>query len=203
MTIAQGLFWMALGGLLSPLGFLVFNRFARFKDRTLDDVVEFLIYPEHEQSRTVFDPELEQELRFLKVRRNFRRTQRRRLDLIRKYFRTLFHDMRVVVEWADTEWNDMLYLHAEDEYDAETHDLMRLVRKKGKLFCFLVLLRLAHIWFSILFLRLGILPIPSITRLYKVGNVDLLKLYDQVKAAAAQWGGTCDEEFGQQIMQRM
>src|SRR5205807_2299921 len=117
-----------------------------FKDRTLDDVVEFLINPEHEQSRTVFDPELEQELRFLKVRRNFRRTQRRRLDLMRKYFRTLLHDMRVVVEWADTEWNDMLYLHAESEYDADTHELMRLVRKKGKLFWLLVLLRLVHTW---------------------------------------------------------
>ena len=124
MTIDHVALWMTLGGSLLSVILLALNRFARFSDRTLDDVVEFLIDPEHERSREVFDSAVEQELRFLKVKRNFRRTQRRRLDLARRYFRTMLHDMRVVVDWANTEWNDMLYLHAEDEYDVETRELI-------------------------------------------------------------------------------
>src|SRR5436309_3022784 len=187
MTIDHVALWMTLGGSLLSVILLALNRFARFSDRTLDDVVEFLIDPEHERSREVFDSAVEQELRFLKVKRNFRRTQRRRLDLARRYFRTMLHDMRVVVDWANTEWNDMLYLHAEDEYDVETRELMKTVRKKGKLFLILALLRLAHIVFLSVSLKIGILPVPGISRLYKMAGIDLLKLYDQVKQAAAQW----------------
>jgi len=203
MAIGVALFWTIVGGVLFPAGFFLFNQFVRFRDRTLDDVIEFLINPEHEDSRTVFDAQIEQELRFLKVKRNFRRTQRRRLDLVRRYFRTMMYDMRIVVEWANTEWKDMMYLHAEDEYDADTHELMKLIRKKGKLFLFMAFLRLGYVWFLMFSLRIGVLPIPGIARLYKLAGIDMLKLYDQVKAASAQWAATCDEEYGQQILQRM
>ena len=200
--IGFALLCIAAGSLLAAVAFLAFNQLAQFKERTIDDVPEFLRPPKEEVDRSLFDPAVDDALRQLRVPETLRRKQRIRLDLAAERYRCKYHAVRVVLQWLNTEWHDMRHLHTMGEYTQEALENLQIARELGSRFCRLALLPMAKMWMLRILLRLDkflLLPTPNIAAFRKVGRVDMLKLYEEFKLAAAEFARTYGDDQSEQL----
>jgi hypothetical protein len=190
--------WSAAGCIVVILGLVVLlHDLSQFKERTIDEVPEFL-RPEGERiDEMLFDPAVDGSLRALRVPVNFRRKQRARLDLAARYYASKNHRVRVLLQWGNTEWHDMHAFRTQDEYSQDALKNLAILRRKGKRYNRLVLRLRAKIWAMRIVMRLDklmLLPTPDIARLRRIATVDMLALYQEIKAATLAFGRTYGEE---------
>lgn len=174
-----------------------------FKERTIDEVIGYLRRIDWQELKLLFDAEEEEKLRGFWLPRNFRRTQRARLDQAREFLRCMYHNCLLLFQWSNTERKDKRkhHLQYEPELTASISNLVSITRR----FCWIAfVIRFKIIFLSLLnFDKLPFLPIPSVVALRTVRNTDLIELYEAVKKAAAALASVYGEESVQQIMGTM
>lgn len=176
--------------------FYVLRRLSQFTKRTWDDVPEFLRHINHEAVERLFDANDE---RATLAFGNPRRALRCRLDLAREYVRNLHHNVTIVYQWGETEWQDMVRHHL--EYDEDTRQKMLALHREA--ITFLVAARVAMVkmwlWSVVQFEKWPVLALASVAVLRTPGSVDLLHAYQRVKNAAAALASVYGEEHSEEI----
>jgi hypothetical protein len=200
--IGFALLCLAVGILLTIVGFLFLNHLAQFSERTIEDVPEVLRPTNPEIEQSLFDPAVDEALRRLRVPVNFRRKQRIRLDLAAQCYRCKFHHVHLCLQWLNTEWHDMHRLNSMDEYTEDALENLDLARETGKRFFKRAALVMAKLWLLRILMRLDklrLLPTPRISALRKFAGVDMLKLYEQFKAATAEFARTYGDDESERL----
>lgn len=198
----SSLLWMAVGSLSTIALLLFLDWLAQFDKRTIDDVPEFVRSQNPQIDEELFDPDIEEALRRLRVPVNLRRKQRVRLDLAAERYRGKYHNVRTGLQWLNTEWVDMHHLNSMDEYTEDALENLQIARKDGKRFLRLGLRVRAKIWVLRILMRLDklrLLPTPNVAALGKVAGVDMLKLYEEFKAATAEFARTYGDDQTEQL----
>lgn len=164
------------------------NRASRFKERTLEEVFDFVHPLDNQDAETLFDPDEEgQAAHFWQTRELYREEQRRRLGRAQTYILRRRHNALIVEQWANTEWSDMHQHCLQDEVGPDLIEAILAVRKAAGAFRMAATIVLAKISLWNLFLlwdKGRLLPIPSVAGLRKTGSVDLLLSYREVREAA-------------------
>ena len=199
--------WLtALGVILMCGMFWLLNELTKFKQRTISEVPDFLRSLDGRVTAELFNLGMEQEQRQQRAPRNFRRDQRIGLDLAREYYLRQYHNVRIQRQWSTTESNFIRRFNTQDEYTEARLEKMEQVRRQSRKFCQLAVLVLAKIWILSLLMSLDkfcLLPTPGVAALSKIGPVDMLGLYREIKAAAAEFAKTYGDEKSQAILSRM
>ncbi|HXB21495.1 MAG TPA: hypothetical protein VNV88_08940 [Candidatus Solibacter sp.] len=183
------------------------DRASRFKERTLDEVFDFVHPLDNQDAATLFDPqEEEQAARFWQTRELYREEQRRRLARAQSYILRRRHNALIVEQWANTEWSDMRRYHLEDEAGPDLIEAILAVQKAAAEFrvaCTLVLARIG-LWNVLLLAdKSRLLPLPSVAGLRTTGKVDLLLGYQAVKESALALARFYGEERYQRLQALM
>ena len=164
------------------------DRASRFKERTLDEVFDFVYPLDNQDAGTLFDPEEEEQTAvFWQTRELYREEQRRRLARAQTYILRRRHNALIVEQWANTEWSDMRRHHLEDEAGPDLIEAILTVQRAAVEFrvaCTTVLARISFWHVLLLADQWRILPLPSVAGLRTTGKVALLLSYRAVKQAA-------------------
>lgn len=194
------LLWSAIGVTLLYSGL---RSLTVFRDRTIDEVIGYLRQIDWQELKMLFDPEEEEKLRGFWLPRNFRRTQRARLDQAHEFLVCMCYNCLLLFQWSNTERKDKRrhHLQYEPELTASILNLVSITkrfRRIGFVIRFkITLLSLVN------FDKLAFLPIPSVVALRTVRDTDLIELYEAVKKAATALASVYGEESVQQIMATM
>lgn len=176
--------------------YCLLRRLSQFTRRTWDDVPEFLRPINHGAVKRLFDAAQETEAL---PSRNSRRVLRSRMDLAREYLRNLHHNVTIVYQWGETEWQHRVR-HG-PEYDGETRDKMLSLHREA--ITFLVAARVALVkiwlWSVVQFEKWPAVPCATMAGLRTPGSVDLLHAYQRVKDAAAALASVYGEEYSEEI----
>jgi hypothetical protein len=176
--------------------YLLLKRLSWFTKRTWDEVPEFLRQLDPQVMEKLFDA---QEETGTLASGHLRRTRRARLALAREYLDRMQHNATIVYQWAETEWSDMV----RHRLQYEPYTRQKIIALHRESITFLVAVRLAQtkIWFwSVLhFDKLKMIPLPSVAGQRRLGSLDLLEAYNQVKQAAAALAGIYGDEQAQEI----
>ena len=186
---------LSLGG-----AYAILHHSTLFKERTLDEVIGYLRKLDWEEVTRLFDMNEEEKLMGFWTRREFRRTQRARLDLASEFLGRMYHDNRIFFQWGSTEYKDMRRHHL--QYEPETLESIRQLVRATKQFRRIALVAIFKVkLLSLLnFEKLRFLSVPSVAALRTVWNADLLQTYESVVKAAARLASVYGEEFEQEIM---
>src|ERR1700694_1948538 len=184
----HALLLMSAGAASSRLISSGLDRASRFKERTLDEVFDFVYPLDNQDAGTLFDPEEEEQTAvFWQPRELYREEQRRRLARAQTYILRRRHNALIVEQWANTEWSDMRRHHLEDEAGPDLIEAILTVQRAAVEFrvaCTTVLARISFWHVLLLADQWRILPLPSVAGLRTTGKVDLLLSYRAVKQAA-------------------
>lgn len=185
-------------GILSKL----LDEQTRFKRRVVDEVAALLRKPDREQLQELLDPE--QERPVLSCGHSPERRERRsRLDRLREQYSRLEHNARIVQQWADTEWDDLVRHNLQESYGPELCAAIRELLVASTEFRVAVRVALARIWLLsfLRFDRVSFVPAPSVAALARTGSFDILKAYRKVKDAALSLASNYgeDNEFADEI----
>jgi hypothetical protein len=178
---------------------LAIHRQFRFDhDRTIDEVGVFLRTLDWREANELFDIGGERYLRIVQSKYHFRRTMRVRIHEAREFIWRMWHNVRVVHEWANTELRDIAD-KSSDRY-SERERLIMAVADRALEFRVVAISRLVELtfWTVLRVEKWPFIRIPSVAALRKCGtkdDVDLLDLYGQVKEAAAGLALTYGKEF--------
>jgi len=149
-----------------------------FPDRTVDDVVDFLLPVDVEKAESLLNPRAESALRSDLTRAEFRKLQRKRMHLYLALVRKMSHNAAVLIEWANRE------AEGSDRHTAQlAHDLQQTA-VEVRLYSLLTLMKL-RFW---LLLRLDsweMLPAPSLYDFHEIGGVRGLESYERLKTTAS------------------
>jgi len=164
------------------------DRASRFKERTVDEVFDFVHPLDNQDAETLFDREEEaQAAHFWQTRELYREEQRRRLARAQTYILRRRHNALIVEQWANTEWADMRRHHLEDEAGPDLIEAILAVQRAAVEFrvaCTVVLAKIS-LWNVLLLTdKWQLLPLPSVAALRTTKNLDLLLSYQAVKNAA-------------------
>jgi hypothetical protein len=151
-------------------GALTLNKF------NLNDLVHFLYPVDVSLFESLLDPSADFALRWNLNPRAFREEQRRRMLLYRELLRRMSHNSIILAEFGNA-------LFGNDERPATAAELEGAVIKV-RLYTGCARLRL-RIWLSLPPHIFAIVPTPQLARLRKAADLDGLKTYNELKAAAA------------------
>src|SRR6266481_3768071 len=88
--------------------YIVIQQQFRFNDdRTIDEVTVFLRKVDWDEAQELFDLMRERYMRLIQSDYHFRRTTRVHIHQAREFFWRMYHNVRVVHEWANTELQDI------------------------------------------------------------------------------------------------
>src|SRR5689334_22658250 len=136
----------------------------RFPDRTVDDVVDFLVPIDFERVESLLDPAFEWNLKTCLTAAEFRKVQRKRIHLYIEFLQRMTHNATILIQLGNRE--------AEGR-DAETVKLAEELQRqsvKVRVYTIAATLKL-RLW---LFLRVDvwhILPAPSLCDLREVYGI--------------------------------
>jgi hypothetical protein len=189
MSISVFLVWIPLVAFgLIALYLLIHRQFRFDDDRTIDEVMVFFRKIDWDEAQDLFDQMRERYLRLVQSDYHFRRTMRVRIHEAREFFWRMYHNIRVVHEWANTELRDI----GDKSFDdcTEREKLIMAVAEKAAHFRALTMIRLVQLtaWTVFRIERWPFIHIPSVAAMRKCGEwgeLDLLELYSQLKDAAA------------------
>jgi hypothetical protein len=149
-----------------------------FPDRTVDDIVDFLLPVDLEKAESLLNPYAESSLRSDLTRAEFRKLQRKRLHLYLALVRKMSHNAAVLIEWANRE------AEGTDERTVQlAHDLQQIA-VEVRLYSLLTLAKL-RFWLLIRLDSWKMLPAPSLYELQEVGGVHGLESYERLKTTAS------------------
>jgi hypothetical protein len=179
--------------------YLLIQRQFRFDDdRTIDEVTVFFRKIDWNEVEELFDPVGERYLRLVQSNYHFRRTMRVRIHEARELLWRMYHNVRVVHEWANTELRDML--DKSPDRSTERERMIVAVSERAAHFRALATIQLVKLtaWTVLRIERWPFIRIPSVASLCKCGdngNLDLLEVYRQLKDAAAGLALTYGKQF--------
>jgi hypothetical protein len=183
---------------------LLINRQFRFDDdRTIDEVMVFFRKIDWDEAHDLFDQMRERYLRLVQSDYHFRRTMRVRIHEAREFFWRMYHNIRVVHEWANTELRDIGDKSPDD--CTEREKLIMAVAGKAAHFRALTMFRLIELtaWTVFRIERWPFIHIPSVAAMRKCGErgeFDLLELYSQLKDAAASLALRYGKDFHDEML---
>lgn len=195
-------FWLPLAAIAALWLYMLIRRQVRMAERTIDEVTVFLRKVDWDETLEVFDLARERYLRIVQSDAHFRRTMRVRIHKAREFMARMYHNVRVVHEWATTELNDIF--EKPPETCTNEDKKLRAIAEMAREFRMLATIRMIKltIWMVLRIERWPIVRIPSIASLRHCGaqgNIDLIELYDRLKNAAADVALTYGPQFSDEI----
>ena len=184
--------------------YLLMHRQFRFdEDRTIDEVTVFCRKVDWDEAQELFDLMRERYSRLVQSDYHFRRTMRVRIHEAREFLWRMYHNVRVVHEWANTELRDIVDKPL-DRCTERERFVMAIAEKAGH-FRVLATIRLVEltVWTVLRIERWPLIHIPSVAAMRKCGEggeLDLLELYGQLKDAAAGLALTYGKDFHDEIL---
>ena len=174
----SNLMWYAIiaAGLVSCVGVAAWIWF-HFPERTVDDVVDFLMPVDLEKLEALLDPEAEGSLKRQLTREEFRKLQRKRIHLYMSFVKRMAHNASVLIDWANREAEG-----CDERMVKLAHD-MQQGAVEIRLYSLLTLIKL-NIW---LFLRVdswSFMPMPSLFDVREMGGIKGVESYDRLKTTA-------------------
>jgi hypothetical protein len=149
-----------------------------FPDRTVDDVVDFLLPVDLDKAESLLNPYAESALRSDLTRMEFRKLQRKRMHLYLTLVCKMAHNASVLIEWANREAEEA------DERTAQlAHDLQQRA-VEVRLYSLLTMLKL-RFWLLIRLDSWKMLPAPSLCELQETSGVHGLESYERLKTTAS------------------
>jgi hypothetical protein len=165
---------------------MLIHRQLRLGERSMDEVTMFLRRVDWSEVQEVFDLPRERWLKTSQSSRQYRRTMRVRIHSAREFIARMYHNVRVVHEWANTELRAIGEKPPEACTDRD-RQIVALAQKavEFRVFALLRLFQLT-IW-SVLRIEIW-LSVPSVAALRRCGDhgeLDLLELYHALHEAVA------------------
>lgn len=150
------------------------------------------------EAEELFDITRERYLRIVQSNYHFRRTMRVRIHEAREFLWRMYHNVRVVHEWANTELQDIADKSIERHTERER--LIIAIAQTAAHFRVFATFRLIELTFWTVFRveKLPFIRIPSVAALRKcgaAGEFDLLVLYSQLRESAAGLALTYGKDF--------
>jgi hypothetical protein len=167
----------------------------RFSERTANDVIPFLRNINLEELRNLFDASTERYLQMNLTPREFKKSQWKRCRLALQYVGDLAHNAKVFQEWGKYERTRSR--KTLDRNSRRTGLELTIACAQCRICAVLVRLKLRS-WL----LRMAVLPFvpaPTFASLPRLGSVEMVGFYEQIKTAAVALG----EAYGQSYHDRL
>lgn len=150
----------------------------KFPERSIHDVVDFLLPVDLEKLSSLLDPQAEAVLRSSLDRAEFRKLQRKRIHLCISLFQRMSHNAAVLVDWANSEARNS---------DSAIAGLARDLQQTGvgvRLYCLAALFKL-RFWQLIRLDSWRVFPVPCLSDAAEIHGVRGVEYYDRLKSAAS------------------
>lgn len=183
--------------------FMLYHQ-ANFTKPSIDEVEDFVKAIERPKLEELLDPVKNQERRANPDRH--RRNHRVIVEILRDYLLIMLGNATFLHHWGKTEWFDMRKHHC--QYDEGTLQRIRNLIRTAYLFRKLAKRALFVMWLWRLssFEEWTFFPLPDIASLRKIGGVDILEAYAQLRKAAEALSleyGEAGKEIAQYISASM
>jgi hypothetical protein len=173
------LIWLIVAVYAVGYIYVLYCAWTRVPRRDIFDVVPFLHPVDSSMLESLLDPAADYSLRWRLNRRAFREAQLRRMRVYRELVHRMSDNSAVLAEFGRAQFGNSDSLtpgpgsRLEDAHVAvQVYSTFASVRLR--------------IWLSLALDRFGIIPTPDLARLRKAGDLDGLKAYEELKAAAAE-----------------
>jgi len=181
--------WLPLALFALVFLYLLIHQQFRLGDRSIDEVTMFLRRLDWTEVLEVFDLPRERWLKTSQPRRQYRRTMRVRIHAAREFIARMYHNVRMVHEWANTQLRAINGKPEESLTDRE-RQIVTLAQKAVEFRAF-ALLRLFQLtlWSVLRIETWPLAAVPSIAALRRCGHqgeLDLLELYRVLQEAIAR-----------------
>jgi hypothetical protein len=189
-------FAIVLGLLAILVLIFLYEWIYRFSERTAQDVIPYLRSVNLEEIKSFFDPATETYLRLNSSPEEFRRTQWKRCHLALQYLGDLAHNARVFHEWG--KYERARSRRMQDPGGRRASLELTVACAQCRICCLTVRMRI-HLWL----IKMTVLPftaVPTFASLPRLGSVEMLSFYRQIKASAIQLGEGYGESYHQKLV---
>ena len=177
---------------------LSWRRIYRFRNRTEDDVVPFLLAVDLAELSYLVDNFTEERLRYDLTPGEFRKEQLVRLRLLQEYTRRMRHNADILQEWGEYGFNRRRYA---DEDGIRSHSLQLIKNCREFRYAARAVQLQLHMWF----IEMKLFPARPAPMLSNVRHVDdsydLLFAYQGIRIAAEYlsraYGDDCFEDLAE------
>lgn len=159
---------------------LAWRRIYRFRNRTENDVVPFLLAVDLAELSYLVDNFTEERLRYDLNPEEFRKEQLVRLRLLQEYTRWMRHNADILQEWGEYGFNRRRYA---DEDGIRSHSLELIKNCREFRYGARAVQLQLHLWFIEMKLFPS-RPAPMLSRARQVDSFDLLFAYQGIRIAA-------------------
>lgn len=194
-------FWLPLAIFAFLWIYLLLHRQFRLAERTIDEVTVFLRKIDWDEINQLFDRGEERYLRIVQSDYHYERAARIRIHKAREFLARMYHNVRVVHEWANTELRDVQ--DKTSAHSTERQKQMMAIAEKAAYFRAMAMFRLLQLtmWTVLRVEKWPLMRIPSIASLRNCGGEgDLLKLYAELKEASAALALLYGKQFYDEIL---
>jgi hypothetical protein len=164
--------WNALGAI-----YVLHRAFSKLPKLNPNNLVHYLHHVDWPLLESLLDPAVDFELRWRLSPRAFREEQRERMSLYREQLWRMARNSAVVAKFDNI-------LFGKDDFSPGPGSKVEEAAIKVRFYCTVARVKL-RIWLSLPD-AFGFMPTPNLARLRKAGNVDGLKAYEELKAAALE-----------------
>ena len=167
----------------------------RFSERTAHDVIPYLRTINLEEVKILLNPAAEIFVRLNVTPREFRKAQWKRCHLALQYAGDLAHNAKVFQEWGKYERHRS---HSTLDRDARRTSLELTIACAQCRICALAVRMRVHFWL----IRMAALPFiapPSFASLPRMGSMELLSYYEQIKVSAMALSEAYGENYHQKL----
>ncbi|HEY6252907.1 MAG TPA: hypothetical protein VI685_23355 [Candidatus Angelobacter sp.] len=188
-------FAILLGVLTLLVAVFLYEWIYRFSERTANDVIPYLRSINLEEVKTLLDPATESYLRLKSSRQEFKRSQLKRCHLALQYVRDLAHNAKVFQEWGKYERSRS---RSTQDRDVRRASLDLTIACAQCRICAVAVRMRIHYWM----VKMAVLPFsapPSFASLPRMGSVELLSYYEQIKTSAIQLSQGYGENYHQKL----
>lgn len=177
---------------------LAWRRIYRFRNRTEDDVVPFMLRVDLAELIDLVDNLTEEQLRYDLTPEEFRKEQLIRLRLLQEYTRRMRHNADILQEWGEYGFNRRRYA---DEDGIRSHSLELIKSCRNFRYAARAVQLQLHMWF----IEMKLFPARPAPMLSNVRHVDdsfdLLFAYQGIRIAAEYlsraYGDDCYQDLAE------
>jgi len=173
------LIWLIVAVYALGYIYVLYRAWTRVPRRDVFDVVPFLHPVDSSMVESLLDPAADYSLRWRLSRRAFREAQLRRMRVYRELLHRMSDNSAVLVEFGRARFG------SGDSLTPGPGSRLEDAHVAVQIYSTFAGVRL-RIWLSLPLDRFGIIPTPDLARLRKAGDLDGLKAYEELKAAAAE-----------------
>ena len=196
MSLESFLPFAILLGLLALLVVVfLYEWIYRFSERTAHDVIPYLRSVNLEEMKSFFDPATERFLRLNSSPQKFRRSQWKRCHLALQYISDLAHNAKVFQEWGKYERTRS---HRTLDRDARRASLELTIACAQCRICAVAVRARLHFWL----IKMAALPFaatPTFESLPRLGSIEMLSFYQQIKSSAVELGQAYGDNYRQKL----